>query len=150
MTTGRRADRGRAANVPPPRRSRDARQILPCRALTPGVAILGGQAGLRAAGAPWWTVCFLGTLGLVAACLGIVFPQDSPDKAAWWSERRRTHRRRQGHQCRAAECGSGDDPWAAKRPAWAEALPAERERWAGHERQYPYAERSRPTVGPDG
>lgn len=50
----------------------------------------------------------------------------------------------------AAEYGSGDDPQAAKRAAWAEALPAERERWAEHERQYPYPERSLPTVAPDG
>jgi hypothetical protein len=106
MTAGqRRADRGSAANVlsASRRRSQDARQVPHCRGLAPGMAILGSQAGLRAAGAPWWTICLLGALGLAAACLQIVFPQDSPDKVAWWSERRRTQRRhrwRQGGQRR--------------------------------------------------
>lgn len=127
MTAGRRrADRGSAANVlPPPRRSRDGRQILPCWALTPGVAILGSQAGLRAASAPWWAICLLGSLGLAAACLRIVFPQDSPDKAAWWSERRRRQgcqcqheqafpRKRSGQQGGQGPCAGG--PSAARRP----------------------------------
>ncbi|HTX26606.1 MAG TPA: hypothetical protein VME19_06280 [Streptosporangiaceae bacterium] len=84
--------------LPSPRRSRDARQVLPGRGFAAGAAILGSQAGLRAAGVPWWTICLLGTLGLAAMCLQIVFPQDSPDKVAWWSERRR-YQRRQG--CRS-------------------------------------------------
>lgn len=50
----------------------------------------------------------------------------------------------------AAEHGIGDDPWAANRAAWDLALPALREAWAEHERQYPYPERSRPTLEPDG
>lgn len=50
----------------------------------------------------------------------------------------------------AAEYGIGDDPWAADRAAWAEALPALREAWAAHERQYPHPERSRPALEPDG
>jgi hypothetical protein len=106
MTAGRRrADRGSAANVlsASRRRSQDARQVPHCRGLAPGMAVLSSQAGLRAAGAPWWTICLLSTLGLAAACLQIVFPQDSPDKVAWWSERRRTQRRhqwRQGYQRR--------------------------------------------------
>jgi hypothetical protein len=96
----RRADRGSAANVlsASRRRSRDARQVPHCGGLAPGMAVLGSQAGLRAAGAPWWTICLLSTLGLAAACLQIVFPQDSPDKVAWWSERRRTQRRHQWRQ----------------------------------------------------
>jgi hypothetical protein len=100
MTAGRKADHGSAANVlsASRRRSRDARQVPHRPGLVPGVAILGSQAGLRAVGAPWWILCLLSTLGLAAACLQIVFPQDSPDKVAWWSERRRTQRRYQWRQ----------------------------------------------------
>lgn len=50
----------------------------------------------------------------------------------------------------AAEYGIRDDPWAAHRAAWDETIPALREAWAEHERQYPYPERSRPTLEPDG
>jgi hypothetical protein len=66
------------------------------------VTFLGSQAGLRAAGAPWWTICLLGTLGLAVVCLQIVFPQDSPDKVVWWSKHWRTrqrYRRRRRCQC---------------------------------------------------
>jgi hypothetical protein len=96
MTTARRgADRSSAADMlPSPRRSQDAGQVLPGRGFAAVAAVLGSQAGLRAAGAPWWTICLLGTFGLAAMCLQIVFPQDSPDRVAWWSERRRYHRRR--------------------------------------------------------
>jgi hypothetical protein len=50
----------------------------------------------------------------------------------------------------AAEYGISDDPWAADRAAWDYALPELREAWAEHESQYPYPERSRPTLEPDG
>jgi hypothetical protein len=32
---------------------------------------------------PWWAEFLLAALGLLALCLRIVFPQDSPDKLAW-------------------------------------------------------------------
>jgi hypothetical protein len=36
---------------------------------------------------PWWAGFLLTVLGLGAAGVRIVFPQDSPDKLAWWRER---------------------------------------------------------------
>lgn len=87
------------------RRRAGTRRILPGRALAPTVTILSGQASLRAAGAPWWTICFLSTLALATTCLQIVFPQDSRDKVAWWSERRRTQRRHP-----STDADSGDAP----------------------------------------
>jgi hypothetical protein len=87
-------DRGEAADAPPsPRCSRNVRACIPGRNVVPGVAILGSQVGSRAVDAPWWSFCLLTALGLVAVCLRIVFPQDSPDKLTWWSERRRTKHR---------------------------------------------------------
>jgi hypothetical protein len=56
-------------------------------------------AGSWAVGAPWWALCPLCVLGLVAASLTTVFPQDSADKLAWWTERWRAKQRRTGH-CR--------------------------------------------------
>jgi hypothetical protein len=58
-----------------------------------GAAILGGQAGYREIGGPWWAGFVLGALVLLTTCLRIVFPQDSQDKLAWWRDRRRTRRR---------------------------------------------------------
>lgn len=108
MTAARHVeDRGEAADAsPPPRRSRNARQSISCRDFAPGAAILGSQVGFRAVGAPWWTFCLQTALGLAAVCLQIVFPQDSPDKVAWWSERRRTMRR---CQCQAGPPVTGRD-----------------------------------------
>ena len=102
MVTARRgAYRGDTADVlSSSRRSREPRPVQAGRGFTAGAAILGGQAGLRAAGAPWWTVCLLDMLGVAMICLQIIFPQDSPDKVAWWSERRRYQRR---HGCRPLE-----------------------------------------------
>jgi hypothetical protein len=45
-------------------------------------------------------------------CLQIVFPQDSPDKLAWWSERWRTKQR---CQCRAERTRCSPDVNAARR-----------------------------------
>lgn len=64
--------------------------------------MLGGPAGLRAAGAPWWICCVFAALGAGTVCLHIVFPQDSPDKLAWWRERRRSRPR-----CRCREGDNG-------------------------------------------
>ena len=88
-------DRGEAADVSPqtPPRPRNARPPVSCRDFAPGTAILGSQVGLRAVGAPWWICGLQAALGLVAVCLHIVFPQDSQDKVAWWSEHWRTRRR---------------------------------------------------------
>lgn len=95
MTAARQAeDHGEAADaLPPPPRSQNARRSISCRDFAPSAAILGSQVGFRAVGGPWWTFCLLTALGLAAVCLQIVFPQDSLDKLAWWSERRRTRRR---------------------------------------------------------
>lgn len=57
-----------------------------------GAAILGGRAG-SLAGAPWWAEFALAALVLLTMCLRIVFPQDSPDKLAWWRDHGRTCRR---------------------------------------------------------
>jgi hypothetical protein len=66
-----------------------------------GAAVLGGQAGYRAIGGPWWAEFVLGALVLLATCLRIVFPQDSPDKLAWWRDYRRTRRRGSAKHTRA-------------------------------------------------
>lgn len=70
---------------------------------TLGAVILGSQAGVRLAGGPWWAVLVLAVLGLAAACLRIVFPQDSPDRLSWW---RGLWRRRRVIQDRAVWCAA--------------------------------------------
>lgn len=57
-------------------------------------AILSGPIGYRLAGGPWWAEFALVALAMLAICLRIVFPQDSPDKLAWWRDRRLTRQRR--------------------------------------------------------
>lgn len=62
-------------------------------------ALSAGFLGARAAslaGAPWWAEFALAALVLLTVCLRIVFPQDSPDKLAWWRDRGWTCR----HVCR--------------------------------------------------
>jgi hypothetical protein len=54
-----------------------------------GAAMLNGRAGYLATGGPWWAEFCLAALALLAVCLRIVFPQDSPDKLAWWRDRGR-------------------------------------------------------------
>jgi hypothetical protein len=65
-----------------------------------GMAILGSQAGYRAVAGPWWAGFALAAFALLimclrmlAVCLRIVFPQDSPDRLAWWRDRRQSRRR---------------------------------------------------------
>jgi hypothetical protein len=62
-----------------------------------GAAILSGQAGYHAIGGPWWAGFLLIALsflvGFLVTCLRIVFPQDSPDRLAWWRDRRKSRRR---------------------------------------------------------
>jgi hypothetical protein len=55
--------------------------------VTLGAVILGGQVDFRMAAGPWWAGFLLAVLGLGAAGVRIVFPQDSSDKLAWWRER---------------------------------------------------------------
>ena len=62
------------------------------RGVTLGAVILGGQLDFRVTAWPWWAGFLLAVLGLVTAGVRIVFPQDSPDKLAWWRERRRASR----------------------------------------------------------
>lgn len=59
-----------------------------------GATILGGEAGYRAVGGPWWAGFALAGLVLLTVCLRTVFPQDSSDKLAWWRDRRRHDRGR--------------------------------------------------------
>ena len=63
------------------------------RDCTLSAAILGGQAGYLSVGGPWWAEFALAALVLLTVCLRIVFPQDSPDKLAWWRDRGRPGRR---------------------------------------------------------
>ena len=60
--------------------------------VTLGAVILGGQVDFRVTAWPWWAGFLLAVLGLVTAGVRIVFPQDSPDKLAWWREHRRASR----------------------------------------------------------
>lgn len=55
-----------------------------------GFAVWAAQAEFWGARFPWWAGFLLVLLGLCAVCLRIVFPQDSPDRLAWWLDRRRT------------------------------------------------------------
>jgi hypothetical protein len=64
--------------------------------VTLGAVILGGQVDFRMTAGPWWAGFLLAVLGLGAAGVRIVFPQDSPDKLAWWRERWRMSRRSDG------------------------------------------------------
>jgi hypothetical protein len=57
-----------------------------------GAVVLGGQVGFRMTAGPWWAGFLLAVLGLAAAGVRIVFPQNSSDKLAWWRERWRTAR----------------------------------------------------------
>ena len=63
---------------------------MTARVCTLGAAMLGGRVGYPAAGGPWWAEFALAAFLLLTVCLRIVFPQDSPDKLAWWRDRRRT------------------------------------------------------------
>lgn len=53
---------------------------------------MGGHVVSPHSVGPWWAGFLLAALGLLALCLRIVFPQDSPDKLAWWRDRRLTSR----------------------------------------------------------
>jgi hypothetical protein len=64
-------------------------------------AFLGVRAG-SLADAPWWAEFALAALVLLTMCLRIVFPQDSPDKLAWWRDHGRTCRRHRGRTMRDA------------------------------------------------
>jgi hypothetical protein len=59
------------------------------RSTLSGAGGFGGTMVSHMAGAPWWaiTVCVVLVLGVVA--LQSVFPQDSADRLAWWTDRRR-------------------------------------------------------------
>ena len=61
--------------------------------VTLGAVVLGGQVDFRMAAGPWWAGFLLAVLALVTAGVRIVFPQDSPDKLAWWRERWRVSNR---------------------------------------------------------
>jgi len=63
---------------------------MTAQACTLGAAVLNGRVGYLATGGPWWAEFCLAALALLTVCLRIVFPQDSPDKLAWWRDRRRT------------------------------------------------------------
>lgn len=93
QTTARQVeDPGEAADARPPRRHVSGRDFAP------GAAVLGGPVGLRAAGAPWWICCVLAALGAGTVYLHIMFPQDSPDKLAWWRDRLTKRRSREASE----------------------------------------------------
>jgi hypothetical protein len=75
------------------RRSTKGWQVIGYQGLALGCAILGGRAEVRVADGPWWAGFLLIALGFLVTCLRIVFPQDSPDKLAWWRDRRQSRRR---------------------------------------------------------
>jgi len=54
---------------------------------------LSGLIGYRVVGGPWWAEFALAALALLALVLRIVFPQDSPDKLAFWRDLRLTRQR---------------------------------------------------------
>jgi hypothetical protein len=56
---------------------------------------LSGLIGYRVVGGPWWAEFALGALAMLAVVLRIVFPQDSPDKLAFWRDLRLTRHRKQ-------------------------------------------------------
>ncbi|MFJ4871372.1 hypothetical protein [Streptomyces sp. NPDC088757] len=58
------------------------------------VTAVSGLATVMA-GAPWWGVVICLVLTLTATSVQTLFPQDSPDRLTWWTNRR-THR--QQHQ----------------------------------------------------
>ncbi|MFE0778926.1 hypothetical protein [Streptomyces sp. NPDC058861] len=64
-------------------------------ALTPNLipASVTAVSGLATvmAGAPWWGVVICLVLTLAATSVQTLFPQDSPDRLTWWTNRR-THR----------------------------------------------------------
>jgi hypothetical protein len=80
--------------------SAKSRPAAGCRCSALGAAILVGRAEVQAPGGPWWAGFLLAALvllaGLLVTCLRIVFPQDSPDKLAWWRDRGRKKRRGPG------------------------------------------------------
>lgn len=63
------------------------------RDYTSSAAIFSGLIGYRLVGGPWWAEFALVALAMLAVVLRIVFPQDSPDKLAWWRDRRLTRQR---------------------------------------------------------
>jgi hypothetical protein len=112
-------DRGDSADAPSsPRPPRKARACIPGRDFAPGLAVLGSQVGSRAVGAPWWSCCLLTVLALAAVCLRLVFPQDSPDKLAWWTERWRTK------QCSRCQAKSSSDDAGTDDAACNQAAPS--------------------------
>ena len=50
-------------------------------------AILGVPIGYGVVGGPWWAEFAVVTLAMLTVVLRSVFPQDSPDKLAWWRDR---------------------------------------------------------------
>ncbi|MGW2995417.1 hypothetical protein ACWDA9_27925 [Streptomyces sp. NPDC001193] len=80
-------------------------------AVTPNLvpASVGAVSGLATvlAGAPWWGVAVCLLLSLAATAVQTVFPQDSPDRLTWWTDRREHHTRRA-----AARAGRATDEYA--------------------------------------
>lgn len=50
-------------------------------------AIVAGPAALAYVEAPWWMIAAVIAAGLAVECVHAVFPQDSPDRLAWWQNR---------------------------------------------------------------
>ena len=65
-----------------------------CMSVFTPVVVVGSWA----VGAPWWALWPLCVLELLSASLTTMFPQDSADKLAWWTERWRARQRRTDHR----------------------------------------------------
>jgi hypothetical protein len=48
-----------------------------------------GTATLGFVQTPWWAIMICTLVGIGAAALHVVFPQESADRLSWWKDRRR-------------------------------------------------------------
>jgi len=114
-------DRGAQENaISPPRRQSGNE---PHTIVTLGAAILGGQVDVRMAAGPWWAGFLLAVLGIALLGVRIVFPQDSPDKVAWWCQRWRTSRCGDAGGKRLRRCAGTPRRLAAHRAAKVDVQP---------------------------
>ncbi|MFG3155361.1 hypothetical protein ACGF7W_25315 [Streptomyces sp. NPDC048219] len=58
------------------------------RNLVPASVIAVSGLATMMAGAPWWGVIICLVLVLAATSVQTLFPQDSPDRLAWWTNHR--------------------------------------------------------------
>ncbi|MFG2351865.1 hypothetical protein [Streptomyces phaeochromogenes] len=63
-------------------------------------ATVGSVSGLATVlvGAPWWVPVLCLVLALLVTTVQVIFPQDSTDRLAWWTDRRAHKQRRRSGQ----------------------------------------------------